>query len=317
LTAVDLGISRRDLTRLVEFARGMLDGPVRSADAQWRASLRRLHEHLIAPVQDARLLDGVERIIVVPHRELHYLPFAALLDSRGRFLIEAYAVGYAPSASAWLTLGDRPRRSPSRGVLALAPRTESLPATGREVMAMARLEGDEVSVLRDGQASEERFLRDAGLYQVLHLATYGSLNKHNPLFSFVDLAPGAGADGRLEVHEVLGLDLAADLVVLSACQTALGSGASADIPEGDDWVGLTRAFLYAGAQRVVATLWAVEDRSIADLMERFHANRYAGLDDMTALAEAQRRLLADPVSAHPVHWAAAVLVGQQEGVDAR
>ena len=98
----------------VEFARAMLYGPVRSADTQWRASLRRLHEHLIAPAQDARLLEGAERIVVVPHRELHYLPFAALLDSQDRFLVESSAVGYAPSASAWLALGDRPRRSPSR-----------------------------------------------------------------------------------------------------------------------------------------------------------------------------------------------------------
>jgi CHAT domain-containing protein len=94
------------------------------------------------------------------------------------------------------------------------------------------------------------------------LATYGVLNKQNPLFSFVQLAPDSAEDGRLEVHEVFGLHLAADLVVLSACQTGLGSGARADVPPGDDWVGLTRGFLHAGARHVVATCgpWTIGRR---------------------------------------------------------
>jgi CHAT domain-containing protein len=172
-------------------------------------------------------------------------------------------------------------------------------------------------VLRAGEASEEAFRRLAPTYGVLHLATYGVLNTHNPLFSYVDLAPGGGEDGRLEVHEVFGLDLDGQLVVLSACQTALGSGALADVPNGDDWLGLTRAFLHAGAARVVATLWAVEDRSTADLMERFYGQRAAGMDDTTALADAQRSLLAANATQHPFHWAGVVLVGQQRRADAR
>jgi CHAT domain-containing protein len=172
-------------------------------------------------------------------------------------------------------------------------------------------------MLRGPDASEEVFRRFASQQRVLHLATYGVLNTHNPLFSFIDLAPGAGHDGRLDVHEVFGLDLAAELVVLSACQTALGSGALADIPRGDDWVGLTRAFLHAGAARVVATLWAVEDQSMAEAMEHFYERRAAGADDVTALAQAQRGLLAERATAHPFHWAGVVLVGEQRGMNAR
>jgi len=145
---------------------------------------------------------------------------------------------------------------------------------------------------------------------VLHLATYGVLNKHNPLFSYVDLAPGGGQDGRLEVHEVFGLRLHADLVVLSACQTGLGSGALADVPTGDDWVGLTRAFLHAGAARVVATLWPVEDQATAALMERFYEGLAAGADPARALALAQRALLAAPATAHPFAWAGFEVAGR-------
>jgi CHAT domain-containing protein len=317
LASVDLGIGRRDLARLIEFARALIEGSVRAEDTQWRGPLRRLHEYLIAPAEGAGLLSGVDRLVLVPHAELHYLPFAALLDADGRFLVERFAIGVAPSASVWLALGDRPAPTPARDILALAPRPEALPGTSREVDAVARLALGGASVLRGSQASEEAFRRLAGEYRVLHLATYGVLNTHNPLFSFVDLAPGAEDDGRLEVHEVLGLDLTADLVVLSACQTALGSGALADVPEGDDWVGLTRAFLHAGAARVLATLWAVEDRATADLMERFYERRGAGANDMTALADAQRQLLGNPATAHPFYWAGMVLVGQQGGADAR
>jgi len=144
---------------------------------------------------------------------------------------------------------------------------------------------------------------------VLHLATYGVLNKQNPLFSFVQLAPDGGDDGRLEVHEVFGLHLAADLVVLSACQTGLGSGALADVPAGDDWVGLTRAFLHAGARHVVATLWPVDDWATAALMERFYGGADVAADPARALAEAQRAMLTTPATAHPFYWAGFVNVG--------
>src|SRR5204863_97819 len=126
------------------------------------------------------------------------------------------------------------------GTLAFAPRPDALPASRREVAAIARLAGPEPLVLSGGAATEDAFRREAPTRRILHLATYGVLNKHNPLFSYVDLAPGGGQDGRLEVHEVFGLRLQADLVVLSACQTGLGSGALADVPTGDDWVGLAR-----------------------------------------------------------------------------
>jgi CHAT domain-containing protein len=129
----------------------------------------------------------------------------------------------------------------------------------------------------------------------------------------VELAPGEGQDGRLEVHEVFGLHLSADLVVLSACQTGLASGALADVPPGDDWVGLTRAFLHAGARRVVATLWPVDDWATAALMERFYEGYVGGAEPAQALAAAQRVLIAQPATAHPFYWAGFVAVGGARG----
>ena len=317
LAVVDLGATRRDLSRLVQFARGTMDRRSPQLDSLWRGPLRSLNQFLIAPLEEAGLLDGKSRLVVVPHAELHYVPFAALVDGRRRFLIQRYEIAETPSAAAWLALGDRRPARAGVGVLALAPRGDVLPATREEVAMIARLTGAQTRVLIGSQASEDAFRREAPARRVLHLATYGILNKPNPLFSYVDLARGGGQDGRLEVHEVFGLTLSADLVVLSACQTALGSGALADVPAGDDWVGLSRAFLSAGAAQVVASLWPVEDRATAELMTRFYEGFTAGMDATGALAAAQRALLIAPATAHPFYWAGFVNVGgsrEQAGV---
>ena len=125
----------------------------------------------------------------------------------------------------------------------------------------------------------------------LHLATHGYFNRFNPLLSGLELESDAKEDGRLEVHEILGLRLAARLVVLSACDTALGGGYFAEVPSGDDIVGLTRAFLFAGSPSVVASLCAVNDRSTMGLMKGFYGKLDAA-DKATALAGAQRDLVA-------------------------
>lgn len=313
LRIVDLDVGRRALESLVDFVRGTMPRPKTSAPsarAAWRAPLRRLHEHLIAPLESARVLAGARRLIIVPHAELHYLPFAALIrrGERETFLIEKYDIGYAPSASVWMRLGERltPRMP---GVLALAPRSAALPGSREEVEAIRALYGRQATVLTNGAASEAAFRAAAPRYGVVHLATYGVLNKHNPLFSYVALNPGADVDGRLEVHEVFGLELKARLLVLSACQTALASGFVSDVPAGDDWVGLVRAFLGVGAANVIATLWPVEDRATAKVMELLYRRLRAGDAELVSLSAAQREALRSPATADPFYWAGFVLVG--------
>jgi len=312
LAALPLGANRRDLARLVDFARATL--PPRGSprlDSLWRAPLTQLNQDLIAPIESAGLLAGKRRLIIAPHAELHYLPFAALLagQGQGRFLIERYQVIVTPSASVWLALGARPSARATGGVLAMAPRPDVLPASHAEVAAIAGLGGGDTRILVGSAATEAAFRREAPNRRVIHLATYGVLNKQNPLFSFVELAPDLGDDGELEVHEVFGLHLAADLVVLSACQTGLGSGALSDMPAGDDWIGLARAFLSAGAGRVIATLWPVQDQASAALMERFYQRYALDPDPERALAMAQRALLANPATASPYYWAGFEVVG--------
>jgi len=312
LAAVDLGADRTALANLVEFARRTMDRPGDTpAGALWRTPLKRLFQYLVEPVEQTGLLAGKRRLVIAPHGELHFLHFGALLGSgpTDRFLIERFELRYAPSATVWVRLEGRESRPPLPGVLALAPRPEALPGSLQEVEAIRRIQGQAATVLVGEAASEQALRAAAPRHGVLHLATYGILNKHNPLFSFVELAPAGQDDGRLEVHEVYGLRLAGQLVVLSACQTALGSGAIGDVPAGDDWVGLVQAFLYAGAGSVLASLWPVEDRATAQLMRYFYLRRADGESETAALAGAQRDMLRETGTMHPSQWSGFVLVG--------
>jgi CHAT domain-containing protein/Tfp pilus assembly protein PilF len=314
IQALDLGVGSSALTPLVDFARATMGTRgTASTRTSWRAPMRRLYAQLIAPIEESRVLDKVRELVIVPHAELHYLPFAALLSGgdREEFLIQRYDIGYAPSASMWLRLGAR-GSSDGKKVLALAPRPKALPGSRSEVDAIRALY-PEATILTEDAATETALRAHAERFDVIHLATNGVLNRRNPLFSFVALSTGAGDDGRLEVHEVFGLTFHARLLVLSACETGLGSGAISDVPAGDDWVGLVRAFLGAGAQNVTATLWAVEDRSTARVMERLYARLSAGDSEVTALSRAQRETIRNPATAGPFYWAGFVNVGGAAG----
>jgi CHAT domain-containing protein len=312
LAALDLGVDRRTLVGVIDFARGLLAHPARpGAPVPWQAPLQRLYRVLIEPIEATGLLARAQTLLIAPHGELHYLPFAALRvpGTPKQFLVERYRLASVPSASVWLRLRERPAASGDGSVLALAPRPDALPGSRMEVATIGRIYGDRAHMLVGVEASRLAFQDAAPRASIVHLATFGVLNKGNPLFSFVELAPRGTDDGRLEVHDVFGLSLSARLVVLSACQTGLGSGALADVPAGDDWVGLVQGFLFAGASNVVATLWPVEDRAMGDLMARFHAELEAGRSEVEALAEAQRATLHNSGTADPFYWAGVTLNG--------
>lgn len=311
LAALDLRVNHSALTAQVDFARGTLGSPTEGgARRAWRPSLRRLYRQLVAPVEASGLLAGKRRLIIAPHAELHYLPFAALVrpGPPEQLLVERYVLEYVPSASVWLRLRDQPAAAPAGGIVAFAPRPAALPGSRAEVAAIQRTFGDRAQTLVGRVATESTFRVLAPEHEIVHIATYGVLNKHNPLFSFIDLGAGGGEDGRLEVHEVFGLGLGARLVVLSACQTGVAAGALADVPPGDDWVGLVQGFLSAGAGNVLATLWPVSDIATARLMERFYEELAAGRPEAEALAVAQRAAVRVPATAHPFYWAGFTLV---------
>ena len=310
--AIDLHASRHELAGLVDFARDAIGRPGHGAPA-WREPMRRLYALLIAPADDAGALRGKDHLIVVPHAELHLLPFAALMPAVGnhRFLVERVTILTAPSATLWLRLTRRTGETQAGTVLALAPRANVLPASQREVDGIERLYGVGTTVLRGSGATREALLARAALSAVIHLALLGVLNKHNPLFSFVELAPQDADDGRLAVTDVLALRLNARLVTLSACQTALGAGAMAMSPrEMSGWASRARFFVPA---RGMCSHRSGRSKTTRPQPSCFRSTRDSARmrPRPNALAEAQRAAIRDPARPHPFRWAGFVAMRER------
>ena len=267
-----------------------------AAQAQGRA----LYDRLIRPLQGS--IQG-QKLTLCPHGALHYVPFAALLDGQ-QYLIDRYSVRVMPSASALVYLKtDKPQKAGK--VLALGnpdlgDAKYDLPNAQAEAEQVAQMYPDSRALVR-GQASKAAVRDLGGSFAILHFASHASFDADAPLASGLYLARGGEADGRLTVRELYGMRLDAQLVTLSACQTGLGK-----VLSGDEVIGLTRGFLYAGARTIVSSLWSVQDRATAELMIHFYRN-LAGHDQREALRLAQIATRADHPA--PLYWAAFQITG--------
>ena len=295
---VRIPVARRDLVAQVRaFRRSVADmAPLDQVKAHGRV----LYDRLLAPARPH--LRG-DRLLVVPHDVLHYVPFVALRMPEGRWMIEDYAVATLPSASVLKYLRGK-EQGANVGALAvgnpdLGPAL-ALRYAEREARAVgAHYPG--ATVLVRQAATEPKVKALSGSAGVLHFATHAEMNQKDPLASALLLVPEAPDDGHLEVRKIFGLDLHARLVVLSACETGLGQ-----LSKGDELVGLQRAFLYAGTPAVVTTLWKVDDRASYRLMEAFYDD-LATRGPAEALRQAQRATMAE--FPHPFAWAAFGLTG--------
>ncbi|HEX3130196.1 MAG TPA: CHAT domain-containing protein [Thermoanaerobaculia bacterium] len=299
---------------------------------------RSLYRELIRPVAD--LVAASDRLLILPDGPLHRLPFRALRADR--FLIEqkplhtalsltVYAAVRAstepPGAAKLVAFGDPRFPKSAQGKRDLGPALRGfnwapLPNTRREVERIAQVYPGASLYLGD-QATEERAKSVGRDVRVLHFATHGYTDDRSPLDSALVLTMpeelSAGRDNGLlqawEIFEDVRLD--ADLVVLSSCESALGRELG-----GEGLIGLTRAFQYAGARSVVASLWSVADRVTAELMTRFYRHYAAGLPKDEALRRAQIELIRGPIrlttskgqgmkmdASAPFFWAAFELFG--------
>ena len=275
--------------------------------SEWIQPARGLYTLLLRPVQSTGYLKGIRQLLIVPDGVLNYVPFAALPTSRSRFLGDEYTVAYLPSAVALVT--ESAGRSNGRKLLAMAPSGTHLPNAAGEVRGIGQIFPRTARVVVGKRATETLFKRAAGDYDYLHLATHGSLNHNAPSLSALELEPDGENDGRLELHEIVSMKLRARLVTLSACETALGKGYFTEMPAGDEFVGLTRAFLSAGGHSVLASLWTVNDESTRALMTRFYKHLHEN-GGAAALARAQREVRESDVRYRdPYYWAAFVMVG--------
>jgi len=294
-------IATADLGARVDLLRDLLTRP---ADNAWVHPAAGLHGILIEPLVRAGWLDGIGRIYLVPHGALHYVPFAVLRDGAGRLMVDRFVVALLPAAAALLEAHPAVALQDLR-VLAVAPSLAGLTYAREEAEAVGVLSTPRGVVLVGDQATETAVKREAPRFSLVHLATHGSLDRFSPLLSGLEFASDGVNDGHLRVFEVLGMRLSARLTVLSACETALAAGASSDEPPGEEFVGLTQAFLSAGSQAVLASLWSINDRATVDLMRTLYAvKQRQGVAE--TLAKVQR---AHARERHPYYWAAFVVVG--------
>lgn len=306
------------LTSLVSFLRTTIESPAH--DAPWRDAARRVHQRLVEPLAPT----SAEHLLVLADGPLAHIPVEVLIPSgaaapwgtRVRFV-------YSPSASVLLALLKGPRTEAwERTMLAVGnpePRagggshrderatagqdmTVALPYAGAEARAIHRLfRRRGADLLLGSKATPARWLAlDPSRYRYLHFAAHAQVSDRRPEATHLVLS-----NGNLDLAGIRRLHLRAQLVTLSACETALGRRV-----RGEGIIGLPYAFLAAGARGAVVTLWRVGDRSAADFMQSFYQELHAGRPPAEALVDVRRRWIsAGGAAAHPSRWAPFVLVG--------
>jgi len=300
-----------------------------AAASRRRALLARISETLLGPVAD--YLDR-RRLILVSDGPLQLLPFSMLPDpERGTPLVVDHTIVNLPSVSvlAAMRKQNETRAEPTGNLAVFAdPKYQAsgaatagdassvrdkpslpLPATRREALAIASLFGRGDNLIAMGTEAVKTVIPRLADYRFLHFATHGEIDTENPgrsslVLSLFDTA-GRPRDGYLTLDEISALDLNADLVVLSACQTGLGREV-----RGEGLMSLARGFMHAGAPSIVATLWQVSDSSTSAFMLSFY--RYLirdRLDPDEALRRARNDLRADERWSDPYYWAPFILIG--------
>lgn len=254
-----------------------------------------LYDLLFAPLESA--LAGGEKVTIIPHGLLHHVPFHALFDGQD-YLLERFEMSYAPSATVYVLCQSRQALREGKTIIMGVP-DPAIPAVTEEVMAVAAGYAD-AQVYLDEQATLATLQTQADGCACLHLACHGFFRADNPMFSALRLH-----DGWLTALQAAQLNLPHAFVVLSGCETGLSQ-----VISGDELLGLTRAFLGAGASTLVVSLWLAQDKTTATLMSALHKQ----LQQEPGRAAAALRLAQRAVKAahpHPYYWAPFILVGQR------
>ena len=288
-------------------------------DTAWQDDLAWLYKIIFLPLE--KDLDPNKIIAVVPHRSLHHLPFNALVvkkDSKNKtmpqpeFLIERYKIIILPSAGVLKFLNNPlHKNNPKEKIMICA--NAKYPESWNE-LKFAEEEAQEIknifpnTVIKIRDEATESFVKNSSReFNIVHLATHGILHPDTPLDSKILLSPDDVNDGYLTVHEIFNSNIKTSLVILSACESgkfsSFTSPATKQLPYGDDVVGLTRAFIYAGTPFIISSLWEINDKSTKYLFIFFY-NNLKTQNYLNAFRNAQIQLMkSDKKYSHPNYWA--------------
>ncbi len=324
LKAFTVDVKDKDLAKRVEFYRTKLA----SGDLDFHKASRELYDLLLKPA--TAQLAGKTNLIIVPDGPLWDLPFQALQNGKGRYLVEQASISYAPGLTALKEMSKKAKTRPRNADLELlafgnpivgketaervqrvfmSEKLEPLPESERLVNELGKMYGANRSKVYIGdQAREETAKTESPKYRIVQFATHGILNNVSPMYSHLVLAQNdknPNEDGLLEAWEMKDLDLKADMVILSACETARGR-----ISNGEGVIGMSWAMFIAGTPTTVASQWKVESKSTTELMLEFHRQLLKGnVSKAEALRRASLKVMKMPKYRHPSYWGAFVIVG--------
>jgi len=316
-----IDISQKELSELTEKFRHQMA----IQDLGFRSLAEQLYKLLIEPAESK--LTELDSVIIIPDQQLWELPFQALENRTGQYLIEAHAVSYAPSLSALsemvklkqsgipklLALGNPLLTDQTKEwVDAMRAQDAQLPEAEKEVSELADVYGKQSKIYVGAQAREGVLKAEAGNFSVIHIAAHGIFNDVDPMYSHIALSKEEGSeneDGLLEPWEILDLDLKAEMVVLSACETARGK-----ISTGEGIIGFAWAFFIAGSPSIVVSQWKVDSASTTLLMRDFHSiwrnsMNHQRISKAQALRNAEMKLLQNKQYRHPYYWAGFIVIG--------
>ena len=289
---------------------------------QPQPNLPTLHQLLIDPIQTLLPKDPNAHVIFIPQGSLFQVPFPALQDANGTYLIQKHTILTAPSIQVLALTRQQRQKLPSqqsnsgRALVLGNPRMPSvslspgepkrqlsaLPGAEAEARAIAPLL--KTQAITGAQGTKAAIVQKMPQASIIHLATHGLLDDVRGLGSAIALAPSGSDDGLLTAEEIFGMKLQASLVVLSACNTGEGR------ITGDGVIGLSRALISAGVPSVIVSLWAVPDAPTSELMQSFYQN----LQQNPNKAQALRQAMLTTMKTHPQprDWAAFTLIGEAE-----
>jgi CHAT domain-containing protein len=307
--------SADDLTELVS---RIEEAVGRGAASDLETILRRLYAALIAPVEP--ILEGVDRVTIIPYGELVKVPFSSLQDGAGRYFFESVEVSLMPALPSRPETGPRRARSEQLRVLAVGgvqfsrrrfPDLQDLPGSEKEAERVFAVYGGESMLLLGAQATTAAILPRLPRYPVSHLAVHVGRDPENSVLDAIILAESVDVEGDYGIHsmDLLNLDLTrVELIVLSAC----GSSAKSFEPGRGGDPGLVPSILAAGAGNVLASAWAAEDLEAEGLMIAVHRKLAQGEHPAAAVRAAKLELLAELSTSRtvPVSWLLFELFGQ-------
>jgi CHAT domain-containing protein/Tfp pilus assembly protein PilF len=268
---------------------------------------QRLYSWLLQPVHE--LIADHERLIIIPDDELNYIPFEALQDSTGSYLVQNFSIQYQYSAS---LLEKRKRKIATDGILSFAPYANS--NDNRLSYSAEEIKDLEGKKFFDAEATKENFLKNTNKFSVIHLATHAKVNDNTPSRSYIAFAKNNtdSTANLLYAQEIYDLSLdSTRLVILSACETGTGQ-----LVHGEGMMSLSRAFAYAGCSDIVTSLWKAEDKTTAFITRRLHYY----LDNKKTTDEALHLAKLDLLNSNeiderlktPNYWANIIFIGEYE-----